>query len=262
MALITCPECSKQISENAVSCPNCGYPIVKEVSSAREPQQVEVTSINLSPHNSHKIRKIIFGIFIFTFIIVLTFAYIAFQNAQKATKVRNSYIDNLNLISIALLNGANDSERMCNLTANVWHNTIYNKFESETYKYTLSPNGLSYNADFNTSLANLFADKDIKEKVKTIEINQIIVSKTMKDLKNPTLEFEKCYNTLNELFSIFMGLTDLAIRPNGSLQTFTQHKSDKADKFMEYYRKFSTQIPEKKEENKPYEEFLKILGIR
>lgn len=29
MALIKCPECSKEISDKATSCPNCGYPIEK-----------------------------------------------------------------------------------------------------------------------------------------------------------------------------------------------------------------------------------------
>ena len=32
MALIKCPECGKEISDNAVSCPNCGYPFAKETS--------------------------------------------------------------------------------------------------------------------------------------------------------------------------------------------------------------------------------------
>lgn len=27
MALITCPECSHNVSDKAISCPNCGYPI-------------------------------------------------------------------------------------------------------------------------------------------------------------------------------------------------------------------------------------------
>lgn len=27
MALIKCPECEKEISDKAVSCPNCGYPM-------------------------------------------------------------------------------------------------------------------------------------------------------------------------------------------------------------------------------------------
>lgn len=31
MALFKCPECGRQISNKAVSCPGCGYPISKEV---------------------------------------------------------------------------------------------------------------------------------------------------------------------------------------------------------------------------------------
>ena len=27
MALINCPECGKQVSNQAIACPNCGYPI-------------------------------------------------------------------------------------------------------------------------------------------------------------------------------------------------------------------------------------------
>lgn len=30
MALINCPECNKQISDFAVNCPNCGYPLQKQ----------------------------------------------------------------------------------------------------------------------------------------------------------------------------------------------------------------------------------------
>jgi len=30
MALITCPECKKKISDNADSCPNCGYQLTPE----------------------------------------------------------------------------------------------------------------------------------------------------------------------------------------------------------------------------------------
>ena len=31
MALIRCPECNNEISEMSVTCPNCGYPLRKEV---------------------------------------------------------------------------------------------------------------------------------------------------------------------------------------------------------------------------------------
>lgn len=37
MALIVCPECLRQVSESAVSCPNCGYPIAPQ--QAAQPQE-------------------------------------------------------------------------------------------------------------------------------------------------------------------------------------------------------------------------------
>ena len=30
MALIKCPECGKEISDKAISCPNCGLPLRRE----------------------------------------------------------------------------------------------------------------------------------------------------------------------------------------------------------------------------------------
>lgn len=245
MALIICPECNKEISDKVKSCPHCGYPIAEDVSSTHEPIKVNVTSINLNQPNKEKIRKLVFRGLIFISIISCIIAFLAHQNAQKATKVRNNYIVNLNLISSTMLSGASDAEQLCNLTAKVWRNTIFKENDSETGYYTHSWNGL-YNSDFNTSIAKLFEDTTIKNKVKSIELNQALASSFMKDLRNPSLEFEKCYNTLNEMFNIFMGLTDLAISPNGSLQTFIQNKGEKVDKFMGYYRMLKTQIPEKR----------------
>jgi hypothetical protein len=40
MALITCPECSKQVSEQAPSCPHCGCPIA--TSGRSQPQQIVI----------------------------------------------------------------------------------------------------------------------------------------------------------------------------------------------------------------------------
>lgn len=36
MALINCPECQKEISDKALSCPNCGCPITKQSNSLKE----------------------------------------------------------------------------------------------------------------------------------------------------------------------------------------------------------------------------------
>ena len=46
MALIKCPECEREVSDQAQSCPNCGYPLRKQpppVPPTGEVQTVEAT---------------------------------------------------------------------------------------------------------------------------------------------------------------------------------------------------------------------------
>ena len=49
MALIKCPECGKQISNQASACPNCGYPIKGvNTNTATTPTMLKFTSIDRS----------------------------------------------------------------------------------------------------------------------------------------------------------------------------------------------------------------------
>ncbi|MEE1315341.1 MAG: zinc ribbon domain-containing protein [Faecalimonas sp.] len=34
MSMINCPECNKEISDKALVCPNCGYPLSNNISNA------------------------------------------------------------------------------------------------------------------------------------------------------------------------------------------------------------------------------------
>lgn len=45
MALINCPECGKQVSDVASSCPNCGYPISKKTNNT-------ISSVTKNPTNT------------------------------------------------------------------------------------------------------------------------------------------------------------------------------------------------------------------
>ena len=45
MALIVCPECGKQVSDQAETCPNCGYPIPKYI--AEQKRQAELAAEEL-----------------------------------------------------------------------------------------------------------------------------------------------------------------------------------------------------------------------
>ena len=41
MAIITCPECKKNVSNSAISCPNCGYPLNRNANQLQMPVQMK-----------------------------------------------------------------------------------------------------------------------------------------------------------------------------------------------------------------------------
>ena len=47
MALINCPECGKDVSDTAKTCPNCGYSVQKWVKQQRK----EATSVKQEVHS-------------------------------------------------------------------------------------------------------------------------------------------------------------------------------------------------------------------
>lgn len=84
MALITCPECGKKISDKATSCPNCGCPIasvknLQELSKQEEVRQHET--------NKTKQTNMIVGLVVATFLIVtLGISYWNSTSAERAHK--------------------------------------------------------------------------------------------------------------------------------------------------------------------------------
>lgn len=50
MALIKCPDCKKEVSDKAYSCPNCGYPIDQiAIINYREIQETEIKDFVVGP---------------------------------------------------------------------------------------------------------------------------------------------------------------------------------------------------------------------
>ena len=56
MALIKCPECGKEISDRAESCPNCAYPIVK-LNKTHTIERRETHDINVQRHMNSSIES-------------------------------------------------------------------------------------------------------------------------------------------------------------------------------------------------------------
>lgn len=250
MALINCPECSKEISDKVKSCPNCGFPFDDALSQNEEtkPQQVELTGVKIS---GGKHKKTALFIILSIAIIATIFLGIKKYNEQKAQLAYqeefNRYIDNLNTAQILMLSGGSDAEGLCNLTGKVWYNAIYEKKDSTTDKYTRSSG--YFVSDFNTALSNLYADSSTKSTKEDIESNQVLVKELIKELQSPPEGLEKCYDTVTELYTAYKGITDLAINPTGSLTSFSESKNTKISNFMDLFDKLGNQIPDKFETN-------------
>lgn len=243
MALILCPECNREISDKVKACPHCGYPFESSPDND-DAQKVEITSVNIQPRDPQKTKKILSVVGAVVILIVVAFAAYTFISMNQEKEAFNTYVDNLNRANQTMITGASDSETFLNLTARVWRDSIYEERDPETQKYTMT--GGSFHDDFNISLGKLFADAETEATISGIQDNQELVEGIMKELQNPPEGLEKCYDTVTDLYSAYQGLTGLAINPSGSLQSFSENKNSKIDKFLELYKKLESQIPEKK----------------
>lgn len=103
MALITCPECGKQVSDQAASCPGCGYPLER---TQKENEQIhDIAEQNNAPDASNTIeeanpskKKSRKGIIISLICVILSFSIVGivawsyFEPINKAKHCIDFYI--------------------------------------------------------------------------------------------------------------------------------------------------------------------------
>jgi hypothetical protein len=244
MALIHCPECNREISDKVKACPYCGYPFTEDTEKQNQVQQVEVTGVKLRRGINRKPILIFSSVVV---IAIIAFFGMRFLNEQKAQRLYqesyNTYIDNLTTLQLLTITGGAEAETLCNLTARVWNNAIWEERDTETDKFT-RPNGYFVD-DFNEALTNLYKASSTKSTINDIEDNQNAVQSLMKELQNPPEGLETCYSTATELYTAYQGFTNLAINPSGSYKSYSESMTSKDSDFMDAYGKLNSQIPDK-----------------
>lgn len=228
-----CPECGAEIEKGATVCDKCGYPLEVKSIARMEPQQVEVTKVSIINDRLSK-RKIVVILIAGLIGIGVIFGISNFIRQKQI----EAYGEKLELISTTMLEGAADAENCGNLIKSVWSNSIFEDKDSTTDKYTRANNGTGYfYDDFNIALANLFDDKEFQEKIDEIENNQQVVTDLMKEMQNPPEKWEKAYEDLQDYYDAYLTLTNLAISPAGSLQSFSSNFSDADMEVVNCYNK-------------------------
>lgn len=135
-----------------------------------------------------------------------------------------------------MLTGASTAEEAGTLIHDVWYDTIFDEHNADTSKYT------SGNSDFNDSLSELFSDEEFQDKIASIKSNQATVKELMQELTNPPAEYEEAYNTLKDYYDAYLELTNLAISPTGSLQSYTDDFNEADSNVLKYYNAMDVYI--------------------
>lgn len=225
MALISCPQCGKEISEKAKVCPHCNLNLSPQSSNICEECGTEyVAHLNACPNcgcpnliieenkskGKHK-RKIILAMIL---ILIVVLGVVVSQKVKVA-----EYYSNMEAVSYAMLDGAIKAETAGNLIKSVWNNAIYQEKDDETDKYTLE-NG-KFVDDFNDALSNLFSDETFMSDISEIQNNKLEVNNFMKKLTDPPKKYEEAYSVLKVYYDNYLKLTKLVVNTTGSLNTFS-----------------------------------------
>lgn len=231
---LICEDCGTEIPEGVEVCPNCGCPVQGEDVLPETPQKVEVTAVNLPKGNMKKYIIIALLIVVLATAAVLIGRNIHNNNlAQQEEQSKQEYMDDLQAASAAMLLGAIEAEDAGTLIHDVWYDAIYEErnFTTEDYVY---PNGKLV-SDFNEALGNLFIDADFISTISSIETNQETVSSLMKSLTNPPEEYEDAYDSIKELYDAYNSLVNLTTSPTGSLSSYTQDFNSADSEFANCY---------------------------
>ena len=152
---------------------------------------------------------------------------------EEAEQDAEEYQQNYNELTYFMINDAAEAEDLGNLIKSVWYNAIFEKSDAETDRFTKVKG--KFVRDFKDALDNLLTDSDFSRRIDDLSANQQLVKKRMKDMTNPPQGYENAFRALESLYNSYLAFTNFIIRPEGSLESFSEGFSEVDDKFCELY---------------------------
>ena len=199
----------------------------------------DIDPIDLKPVKPRSRKKLICIVSCIAIICIIgSIIGVVKYNKSKA----DNYGSTVELVTYSILSSASEAENAGNLIHDVWYNTIYEKNDSKTNKYTKGK--YSFNKDFNESLSNLFLDSSFSEKISNIKKDKQSIESLMKSLNSPPKEYAEAYDALKDLYTNYTKLVDLTTNPKGSLQSFTSDFNEYDGNVLSSYNNMSLYITE------------------
>lgn len=210
---IVCEECGAKLNKEDKSCPFCGCPVGKET-----PQPVEVVSVRVPKKKKKKGRKWLI-IAIAVLIVAAAIAIPQYMKA-KAAQAKDEYNVMMQETMVAMIDSAAEMENCANLVMKVWHNAIYEEYDTETDKYTRNEYRF---LDFNEALDKLYSSTSFSAKVETLSASELLLEDLMKLLNNPPEECKEAHDILVDMYNAHKNLCSLVVSPTGS---YTSYRED------------------------------------
>lgn len=266
MALLTCPECGKEISDQAKACPHCGYPIhTQEDPSPGEPSEAALVPTQPSqedvplqdaqpseepaepPKKKKKKGKIVAAV-LAALLVAGGLAGVSVHQIQlKAEEERlrlaeeqqkADYIENVSEVVSKIDLELLQAHLLCQITSAVWHDAVFNKYSNpSTSPYVVGGN-------INLSIQKLYDDPFTAGTVEKIKKSQNEIAEKMKNLQNPPEEYRDLYESINDYYIEYQALSNLAITPSGNLTQFNDNIEKHYNDAQVLFSKISIQLPE------------------
>lgn len=234
--ILLCPECHRPISKVDRYCENCGYPLSNSEKPAISNEAPVIKEQNVKSNESQKKRpskKIIWSAI--TAVLVIAVVCVGFYAVRQSNQKKNeaAYISDLNDVVDLMATGVILAEDTGSLIYDVWYNTIFEENDPTTDKFTKKSG--RFNDDFNDSLELLFMDADFIESRNSLKDNKAAVITEMKSLQNPPEIYSQAYSDLKELYDCYLDLVNQILDPTGNLNTYRDNFNHSDQEFIDKY---------------------------
>lgn len=249
---IFCPECGTQIPAESTVCPRCGFPIESRVANASKNAPKDVSNDaaqEVLSSDSATVQSTPKGrrkAPVIAVVIAVAIVAVLAIGYTINTARQNSAYNQY----IDDLNTGMDLMLNGAAAAEGLCNTTMRVWHAAIFEHTEygwdSDIRQYYASDFNDALENLYSDSSTINTVQSIKDNQDRVDEVYRRLQNPPEGLENAYAAFEEMHDSYVTLTRLAVNPTGSYQSYSDDFREADSACVEALEKLQSKIPEKK----------------
>lgn len=245
MAIIKCPNCGMEVSDQAQQCIHCGYNLKEEnLVVCEDCGKTYSEQFNICPNcgcprtvvstpvekTKRKFTKYIIGA------ILIVLAGLLFMGVQSVKK-EEDYRNTVNTVLDEINGSVDDLNSSYDLMIDVWHNGIWGNKDSTTDPYVY-PKGVKVK-DFDEALDNLYKDKKFMKKVEHLDETQKELRTLKLSLEDAPEEYEDMNDVLVKMIDLYVDDCMHVVSPVGSYNEITEQNSENTDEFNDLMAEFT-----------------------